>query len=135
MDYPDRVPEADIRGVSDDFGDKWEPIITIAPKTSLVRKSVRGPHASRANLAANLAACRTRKAGFDAAQGDFSDAPQLGPSCPVGGLHAEPCYYRRQITGKVCGLDSCREFVFGLRLLQTLPQSRFTALSPIDYRL
>jgi hypothetical protein len=22
MDYPNRVPEADIRGVSDDFGDK-----------------------------------------------------------------------------------------------------------------
>jgi NAD(P)-dependent dehydrogenase (short-subunit alcohol dehydrogenase family) len=71
---------------------------------------------NRAKLAAKLAACRTPKGGFNAAQGDFSDALQLCPRCPVGGLNAKACHYRRQVTGKVCGLDFCREFAFRLRL-------------------
>src|SRR5579864_8742621 len=87
-----------------------------------------------ANLAAELAACRTPKGGFNAAQGDFSDAPQLCPRCPVGGLNAKACHDRRQVTGKVYRVDFCREFALRLRLLQTLLQSRFTAFSPIDHR-
>src|SRR6201997_1648339 len=84
--------------------------------------------------AADLAACRTPKRGFNAAQGDFSDAPQLCPRCPIGGLNAKACHDRRQVTGKVCWLDFPRKFAFRLRLLETLLQSRFTAFSPIDHR-
>ena len=87
-----------------------------------------------ANLAAELSARRTQSVAFNAAQGNFSDAPQLCPRCPVGGLNAKARDDRRQVTGKVCRLDFCREFAFRLRLLQTLLQSRFTTFSPIDHR-
>ena len=83
---------------------------------------------------ADLAACRTRKAGFNAAQGDFGDAPQLCLRCPVGSLNAKACHDRRQVTGKVRRLDFCREFTFRLGLLQALLESRFTVFSPIDHR-
>jgi hypothetical protein len=55
--------------------------------------------------------------GFNAAQGDFCDAPQVCPRCPIGSLNAKACHERRQVTGKVCGMDLCREFAFRLRLL------------------
>src|SRR5579864_6773113 len=66
---------------------------------------------------ADLAACRTRKAGFNAAQGDFCDAPQVCPRCPIDSLNAKACHERRQVTGKVCGMDLCGKFAFRLRLL------------------
>ena len=34
-------------------------------------------HSDRTNLAADLPACRTRKADFNTTQGDCSDTPQL----------------------------------------------------------
>src|ERR1700756_1848886 len=74
------------------------------------------------------------KRGFNAAQGDFSDAPQLCPRCPVGGLNTKACHDRGQVTRKVCWLDFCWEIAFRLRALQTLLQSRFTAFSPVDHR-
>jgi len=74
-----------------------------------------------------LTACRIAKRAFNTAQGDVTDAPQLCPRCSVCGLNAKACYYRRQVTGKVCGLDFCREFAFRLRLLPTCLKSRFTA--------
>src|ERR1700745_4130819 len=85
------------------------------------------PHASRnslftTNRPAELAACRSRKAGFNAAQGDFGNAPQLYPRCPVGSLNAKACHHRRQVTSKVSRPDLCREFAFRLRLLQALLQ-------------
>ena len=55
--------------------------------------SSRGAQSNRANLARNLALCRTRKAAFNAAQGDLGDANQLCPRCSVGGLNAKACYY------------------------------------------
>src|ERR1700752_1114642 len=67
--------------------------------------------------AADLAACRTRKAGFNAAQGDFCDAPQVCPRCSIGSLNAKACHERRQVTCKVCRLDFCGKFAFRLRLL------------------
>src|SRR6202008_1064028 len=105
-----------------------------AQDTSLVRRSEwpQDVHSNRVNLAAELPACRTPKHGFNTTQGDFSDAPQLCPRCPVGGLNAKACHDRRQVTGKVCRLDFLREFAFRLRLLQTLLQSRFAAFSPVD---
>src|SRR6516164_10309285 len=75
------------------------------------------------------------KSRFNAAQGDFSDAPQLCSRCAVRGLNSKACHYRGQITGKVCGLDFCRELALRLRLLQAPLYGRFTAFSPIDHRL
>ncbi len=53
---------------------------------------------------------------INAAQGDCSDAPQLCPRCPVGGLNAKACHYRRQVTGKSLRVG----FLQGVRL-QTAP--------------
>jgi hypothetical protein len=93
-----------------------------------------GAHSNPANLAAELPTGRTPKRGFNAAQGDFSDAPQLCPRCPVGGLNTKARHDRGQVTRKVCRLDFSRELAFRLCALQTLLQSRFTAFSPIDHR-
>jgi hypothetical protein len=38
------------------------------------------------------------EAGFNATQGDFSDAPQLCPCCSVGGLNAKACHDRREVS-------------------------------------
>src|SRR5713101_8723482 len=91
--------------------------------------------ANRTNLAADLAVCKARKADFNTTHGDCSDTAQLCPCCPVGGLNAKACHDRREVAGKVCGLDLSRELALRLRLLQALLQSRFTTFSPIDHRL
>lgn len=85
-----------------------------------------------ANLAADLAACRTRKAGFNGMHGDFSDAPQLCPVCLVGGLNAKACHDRGEVTGKVCRLDFWRELGFRLRLFRgkCRGRSRQTRVAP-----
>lgn len=100
-------------------------------RSSLVRTSdeLGDAHPDRASLPADLDACRTRKAGFNAAQSDFSDAPQLCPRCAVSGLNANACHCRRQVMGKVCGLDFCREegFLIGKRYLIHDRDPLFTA--------
>jgi len=88
-----------------------------------------GAHSDRTNLAAELAACGTRKADFNTTQGDCSDTPQLCSCRPVGGLNAKACHDRREVTGEVGWLGFCRELALRLPLLQATLYDRFTAFS------
>ena len=92
-------------------------------------------HSRDTSLSREAKSCITPKTGFNTAQGDVSDTPQLCPSCPVGSLNAEARHLLMRGSGESLRAGSLEELALRLRLLHTHLERGFTTFSPTDHRL